>query len=90
MARQNVELANVDVERLLRQIIDERPEVQNPRAGWKSSSPLLPVRGHEASLTRSSTTSRRRRGRDSHHGDQFNAARYHAFTSVRFPVFAAS
>jgi hypothetical protein len=31
MARQNVELANVDVERLLRQIIYERPEVQNPR-----------------------------------------------------------
>ena len=51
VSRQSVALDTVDVERLLRQIVDERPELRSPRAELDIESPLLPVRGHEASLT---------------------------------------
>jgi PAS domain S-box-containing protein len=44
-------LASVDVERLLRQIIAERPELQPPQAEIKIESPLGSVYGHEAHLT---------------------------------------
>lgn len=51
VSRQTVALEDVDVERLLRQIVDERPELRSPRAELVIEGPLLPVRGHEASLT---------------------------------------
>lgn len=51
VSRQSVVIETVDVERLLRQIIDERPELRSPRAQIDIASPLEPVRGHEASLT---------------------------------------
>lgn len=51
VSRQTVTLQTVDVERLLRQIIDERPELRSPRADIQIVGALHPVRGHEASLT---------------------------------------
>lgn len=51
VSRQNVTLHTVDVEKLIRQIVDERPELQAPRAEIAVESPLAPVHGHEASLT---------------------------------------
>lgn len=51
VSRQNVVLHAVDVEALVRQIIDERPEFQPPRAQILIVSPLAPVHGHDASLT---------------------------------------
>jgi signal transduction histidine kinase len=51
VSRQSVTLETVDVERLLRQIVDERPELQPPRAVIEIIGPLHAVRGHEASLT---------------------------------------
>lgn len=51
VSRQSVTLENVDVERLLHQIVDERPELRSPHAEIEIQSPLLPVHGHEASLT---------------------------------------
>ena len=51
VSRQTVTLESVDVEKLIRQIIDERPELRSPRAELEIVSPLLPVMGHEASLT---------------------------------------
>ena len=51
VSRQSVVLETVDVERLLRQIVDERPELRRPRAEIEIASPLLKVHGHEASLT---------------------------------------
>lgn len=51
VSRQTVVLHTVDVEKLVRQIIDERPELQLPRAEIAIETPLELVRGHEASLT---------------------------------------
>ncbi|MDB6109438.1 MAG: hypothetical protein JWR69_1188 [Pedosphaera sp.] len=51
ISREEVELETVDVEKLIRDIIEERPEFQPARAGIELQSPLLPVRGHEACLT---------------------------------------
>lgn len=51
VSRQSVTVETVDVERLLRQIIDERPELRRPHAEIEVVSPLFPVLGHEASLT---------------------------------------
>jgi PAS domain S-box-containing protein len=51
LSRQEIELQPVDVEKLLREIIAERPELQSPRAEVTVIAPILPVRGHEASLT---------------------------------------
>lgn len=49
--RQRVTQENVDVEKLLRDILEERPEWAAPRAEVTIESPLLPVQGDEASLT---------------------------------------
>jgi signal transduction histidine kinase len=51
LAKQDIKLQNVDVNQLIQQIIDERPEFQHPQAQVKVESPLLPMLGHEASLT---------------------------------------
>jgi PAS domain S-box-containing protein len=51
ISRQEVHIRTVDVELLLGEIIRERPELQPPRADITVLSPLLPLRGHEASLT---------------------------------------
>jgi signal transduction histidine kinase len=51
LSRKEIEVAPVDVEPLVRDIIDERPEFQNPKAQISIKRPLLPVLGHEASLT---------------------------------------
>ncbi|HYE61081.1 MAG TPA: HAMP domain-containing sensor histidine kinase, partial [Phycisphaerales bacterium] len=51
VTRQPVALNRVDVEQLLRQIIDERPELQAPNAEIFVEGRFEPVRGHEASLT---------------------------------------
>lgn len=51
VARGSVSLAKVDVERLLRQIISERPELQAPHVEIDIQTPLGSVFGHEAHLT---------------------------------------
>jgi PAS domain S-box-containing protein len=51
VSRETVSLDKVDIELLLRQIIDERPELQLPNAEIIIASKLKPVRGHEAYLT---------------------------------------
>lgn len=51
VARGSVPLANVDVERLLRQVISERAELQSPSAKIDIQSPLGTVFGDEAHLT---------------------------------------
>ncbi len=51
VSREAIEISTVDVEQLLRQIIDERPEFQSPKAEIKIQPPLEPVRGHESYLT---------------------------------------
>jgi PAS domain S-box-containing protein len=51
VSRQKLVLQTVHVEPLVRQIIDEHPEFQPPKAELVIERPLAPVRGHEASLT---------------------------------------
>jgi PAS domain S-box-containing protein len=51
LSRQDFELKSVDVARLLQEIVSERPELQPPRAEVTIVPPILPMRGHEASLT---------------------------------------
>lgn len=51
VSREAIELTTLNVEQLLRQIIDERPEFQSPKAKIEIQTPLEPVRGHEAYLT---------------------------------------
>jgi PAS domain S-box-containing protein len=51
VARESIQLTTVDVERLLRQIIHERPDFQPPKAQIEIQLPLLSVCGHEAYLT---------------------------------------
>jgi len=51
LAKQDIKTEPVDVETLVREIIDERPELQPPNAEIKIESPLQPMLGHEASLT---------------------------------------
>jgi signal transduction histidine kinase len=51
VSREAISLEKVDVELLLRQIIDERPELQLPNAEIIIANRLKPVRGHEAYLT---------------------------------------
>jgi PAS domain S-box-containing protein len=51
LSRDQVTVAPVDVEKLLREIILERPELQPSRAEIDIQAPLFPVLGHEASLT---------------------------------------
>jgi PAS domain S-box-containing protein len=51
VSRESIEFKTLDVEHLIRQIIDERPEFQKPRAIIRMDLPLKPVRGHEAYLS---------------------------------------
>lgn len=51
LSRQNMQLEVVNVEKLLREIIHERPEFREPKAIVTIQSPLIPVLGHDASLT---------------------------------------
>ncbi|MGN6643190.1 MAG: PAS domain-containing sensor histidine kinase [Verrucomicrobiota bacterium] len=51
LSNQELGTSPVNVERLLKEIISERPELQLPRAEIVIEAPLLPVRGNEASLT---------------------------------------
>lgn len=51
LSRQEITLQRVDVDRLIRDIICERPEFYSEQADIQIESPLKPVCGHEASLT---------------------------------------
>lgn len=51
ISRQELTVRQIDVEKLVREIIDERPELHRPRATVEIASPLEPVVGHDASLT---------------------------------------
>jgi signal transduction histidine kinase len=51
LSRQEIKLEPVDVEKLIRDLIQERPEFHPARANIRIESPLLPVLGHDASLT---------------------------------------
>lgn len=51
ISRGEIKLAPVDITALVRDIIHERPELQPPRAEVTLAVPLLPVMGHDASLT---------------------------------------
>ena len=44
-------MRSIDIDRLLRDIISERPELQAPRSEVTLMTPILHMRGHEASLT---------------------------------------
>jgi signal transduction histidine kinase len=49
--RRPITLVSVDVDALVRALVQERPELSPPRAEIKIESPLLPILGHEASLS---------------------------------------
>jgi signal transduction histidine kinase len=51
ISRQEIRNERIDVNRLVLDIISERPELQPPRAEVIVKTPLLPMRGHHASLT---------------------------------------
>jgi PAS domain S-box-containing protein len=51
VAREAISLQPLNVEHLIRQIIEERPELQLPIARIEIEGPLPPLRGHEAYLT---------------------------------------
>ena len=51
VSRQEIELEPVDVEKLVRDILHERPTLQPPKAEISIEGPLRPVMGHIASLT---------------------------------------
>jgi PAS domain S-box-containing protein len=51
LSRQEITLEPIDVEGLVREIVQERPELQPGKADIRIESPLLGVRGHSASLT---------------------------------------
>lgn len=51
VVREQVKLKPVCIEKLTRQLIDENPALQEPRATVEIQKPLLPVLGHEAYLT---------------------------------------
>ena len=51
VSREDIEFKTIDVEQLVRQVIDERPEFQRPHAEIRVEGSLKPVRGHEAYLT---------------------------------------
>ncbi|PYK63044.1 MAG: hypothetical protein DME21_04310 [Verrucomicrobia bacterium] len=51
LSGQEIKLETVDAENLMRQVIQERPEFQPPKADIQIQSPLLPVKGHQALLT---------------------------------------
>lgn len=49
--RRPITLESVDVDALVRALVEERPELSQPRAEIKIESPLLRMRGHEAMLS---------------------------------------
>jgi PAS domain S-box-containing protein len=51
VSRQDIAVGPIDVDKLVREIVHERPELHDPRAQVAVESPLLPVIGHDASLT---------------------------------------
>ena len=51
VSRQEIILETVDVDKLAREMVQERPELQPPRAEVVVESPLRPMLGHRASLT---------------------------------------
>ena len=51
LSRQEIKLQSIDVEKLLRDLIQERPEFQSSCAEIDIQSPLMAVLGHDASLT---------------------------------------
>ena len=50
VARTQVELARIDVERLIGDVVNQYVELQRPQADVEIDEPLYPVIGHEASL----------------------------------------
>jgi PAS domain S-box-containing protein len=48
VSRESIEFKTIDVENLVRQIIEERPEFQSPHAEIRIEGRLKAVRGHEA------------------------------------------
>jgi len=55
ISRQEIQVAAVDTGKLVRDILSERPELQAPSAEIIVPNPLLPMRGHEASLIQALT-----------------------------------
>jgi PAS domain S-box-containing protein len=51
VSRQEITVERIDAEKLIREVMHERPELQPPNAEIVIESPLLPMLGHEASLT---------------------------------------
>jgi PAS domain S-box-containing protein len=51
ISRADIQLSAVNVDELVSDILRERPELQEPRANVQIDRPLLPVLGHDASLT---------------------------------------
>jgi signal transduction histidine kinase len=51
VSRESIAVTSVDVEALVRQIIEERPELQPPKAEIEIRGPLRRVQAHEAYLT---------------------------------------
>ncbi|HVU34839.1 MAG TPA: PAS domain S-box protein [Opitutaceae bacterium] len=51
VSRQDIVVKPLDVDQLVRDLIEERPELHPPRAVVEVRHPLLPVVGHDASLT---------------------------------------
>ena len=51
LSKQEIKTRSVDVEQLIRDMIEERPELRAPKADIKVEGPLLSMLGHEASLT---------------------------------------
>jgi PAS domain S-box-containing protein len=51
VSRADIKLETVNVEKLVRDIIHERPELQPPKANITIKTPLPKVTGHDASLT---------------------------------------
>jgi signal transduction histidine kinase len=50
-AREKIECKSIDLERLIMDVVGEYPAFHPPKAEIILAKPLLPVRGHEASLT---------------------------------------
>jgi PAS domain S-box-containing protein len=51
LSRQEITLEPIDVDKLLREIVQERPELQPGKADIRIESPLRKMSGHSASLT---------------------------------------
>jgi PAS domain S-box-containing protein len=51
LSRQEIKLEPIDLDDLVREIVQERPELQPGKADIRIESPLLMVSGHSASLT---------------------------------------